>query len=543
MRRVVWASSETVLELLRHSASVRAHRRNDRAAARVVVRAFEARRRDDGGAVRPTHRIGFVGLEISNIMEPGDYARFPTFWDDPTLENGTCGVTSTRATSRRPPRLGLEADVDGARICIVAAADTVMPQASGELMAQVYPGVPLAVRSRVVRRCWPSIARATCSGMRRPTAGATMSPSRAPDSRRRVAGDPRPGRTARSARRSADRPRRALEGGTLLDEADLDLEAGQEQDEHREQRTFGTTSASPTAVNAAPLKIGLRTSANGPLVTSGVRTSGSTSPRHRSPMASCEPIVTTIPSTTSTTPPSAAGRSRMANGASPASSARGAAIAKSTPIADRTGTTTAQTRLVPEPDGLAPVRRYWTTPRTIETAQPRQSGQVEDGHRHYRTVRRGRLRNRRSHVRLVRPTDTTARDGGPHFTGPAWLREPTPPWTGYRATVVDFAPGTRNDWHHHPGGQVLFVLTGHGRVVAKRVNGLQEETFGPGASSSRNPVNATGTGDRRQLHEPPVGDRRGHGVGNADQPPDCPAARTESDLQPGTGCPSVMIRS
>ena len=92
-------------------------------------------------------------------------------------------------------------------------------------------------------------------------------------------------------------------------------------------------------------------------------------------------------------------------------------------------------------------------------------------------------------MRLVRPTDTTAREGGPHFTGPAWLREPTPPWTGYRATVVDFAPGTRNDWHHHPGGQVLFVLTGHGRVVgggggAKRAtDGCEGRgTFGPGGT-------------------------------------------------------------
>ena len=29
--------------------------------------------------------IGFVGLRISNIMEPADYAAFPSFWDDPRI--------------------------------------------------------------------------------------------------------------------------------------------------------------------------------------------------------------------------------------------------------------------------------------------------------------------------------------------------------------------------------------------------------------------------------------------------------------------------
>src|SRR4029078_4173839 len=29
--------------------------------------------------------IGFVGLRISNIMEPEDYAAFPSYWDDPAI--------------------------------------------------------------------------------------------------------------------------------------------------------------------------------------------------------------------------------------------------------------------------------------------------------------------------------------------------------------------------------------------------------------------------------------------------------------------------
>ena len=40
-------------------------------------------------------------------------------------------------------RLGLDADLKGAEIAIVAAADTVMKTPSETLMSQVYPEVPL----------------------------------------------------------------------------------------------------------------------------------------------------------------------------------------------------------------------------------------------------------------------------------------------------------------------------------------------------------------------------------------------------------------
>lgn len=34
--------------------------------------------------------------------------------------------------------------------------------------------------------------------------------------------------------------------------------------------------------------------------------------------------------------------------------------------------------------------------------------------------------------------------------------------TGCTAANVTFAPGCRNDWHSHPGGQLLLVLSGRG---------------------------------------------------------------------------------
>jgi quercetin dioxygenase-like cupin family protein len=53
----------------------------------------------------------------------------------------------------------------------------------------------------------------------------------------------------------------------------------------------------------------------------------------------------------------------------------------------------------------------------------------------------------------------------PTFSGPVTrrdygaLEEP-----GGTALLVSFPAGVRTDWHSHPGGQVLYVVDGHGRV-------------------------------------------------------------------------------
>ncbi len=87
--------------------------------------------------------IPIVGLRISNIMEPDDYAAFPSYWGDPQLRRWNLwGYVDGRDVATAA-RLALEADVTGAEVCIVAAADTVMPQPSAELMAAVFPDVPL----------------------------------------------------------------------------------------------------------------------------------------------------------------------------------------------------------------------------------------------------------------------------------------------------------------------------------------------------------------------------------------------------------------
>ena len=87
--------------------------------------------------------IPFTGLRISNIMDPDEYQHFPSFWPDPQLRKwnlwGYVDVRDVAAACR----LGLEAPVTGSENVIIAAADTVMNRPSRDVLAEVFPGVPL----------------------------------------------------------------------------------------------------------------------------------------------------------------------------------------------------------------------------------------------------------------------------------------------------------------------------------------------------------------------------------------------------------------
>jgi nucleoside-diphosphate-sugar epimerase len=83
--------------------------------------------------------IPFVGLRISNIMEPQEYQRFPGYWADPHSRKwnvwGYVDVRDVAAACRQ----GLEADITGSHNVIIAAADTVMNRPSRDLLAEVFP--------------------------------------------------------------------------------------------------------------------------------------------------------------------------------------------------------------------------------------------------------------------------------------------------------------------------------------------------------------------------------------------------------------------
>ncbi len=144
VRRVVWASSETVLGLPFDTPplfapideSIEPRPETSYALSKLAGETL-------AGQFARRSGVPFVGLRISNIMEPDDYAAFPGFWDDPAIRRWNLwGYVDVRDVAQAVRR-GLEADVAGSEVCIVAAADTVMTRPSAELMAEVFPGVPL----------------------------------------------------------------------------------------------------------------------------------------------------------------------------------------------------------------------------------------------------------------------------------------------------------------------------------------------------------------------------------------------------------------
>lgn len=145
LKRVVWASSETTLglpferEKPQYAPIDEQHPLNPESsyALSKVISEEMARQFSRWSG------IPFVGLRFSNIMEIDAYRNFPGFWDDPHKRKWNLwGYVDARDVAQSCRR-GLEADIQGAEAFIIAAADTVMNRPNRELMAAVFPNVPL----------------------------------------------------------------------------------------------------------------------------------------------------------------------------------------------------------------------------------------------------------------------------------------------------------------------------------------------------------------------------------------------------------------
>jgi nucleoside-diphosphate-sugar epimerase len=83
--------------------------------------------------------IPFVGLRLSNVMEPHDYPNFNTWQDKPALRRWNLwGYVDARDVGESC-RLGLEAAITGSENFIIAAADTCMLKPNTELLAAEFP--------------------------------------------------------------------------------------------------------------------------------------------------------------------------------------------------------------------------------------------------------------------------------------------------------------------------------------------------------------------------------------------------------------------
>jgi nucleoside-diphosphate-sugar epimerase len=144
LQRVVWASSETTLGLPFDEPPVyvpvdeELPLRPESSYALSKVLGEEMARQFSRWSGIP-----FVGLRWSNVMVRADYERFSSFWDDPHLRKWNLWSYVDESHVADSVRRALAVDISGADAFIVAAADTVMRQPSRELMAQVFPGVPI----------------------------------------------------------------------------------------------------------------------------------------------------------------------------------------------------------------------------------------------------------------------------------------------------------------------------------------------------------------------------------------------------------------
>jgi nucleoside-diphosphate-sugar epimerase len=147
LSRVVWASSETTLGLPFDVAPMYAPVDEEHYPFPTSTYALSKVASETvAGHVAQWSGIPFVALRFSNIIRPGDYGVFPSFWDDALLRKWNLWGYVDERDVAAACRLALAAPVDtigGSPAFVIAAADTVMNRPSADLLAEVFPGVPL----------------------------------------------------------------------------------------------------------------------------------------------------------------------------------------------------------------------------------------------------------------------------------------------------------------------------------------------------------------------------------------------------------------
>jgi len=147
IKRVVWASSETVLGLpmspdnpppyLPVDEQYHPRPESSYSLAKTLEEemALQFCRRDTA--------LTMIGLRFSNVMAPEDYAAFPSFHADPSVRQWNAWGYIDARDGAQAVRLGLQADLLGREIFIIANADTVMSRTSASLAAEVFPDLEI----------------------------------------------------------------------------------------------------------------------------------------------------------------------------------------------------------------------------------------------------------------------------------------------------------------------------------------------------------------------------------------------------------------
>ncbi len=144
VKRVVWASSETIFGLpLTRVPPAFAPITEEHPS--VPENSYAMVKLLSEEMARQMHRwnpeTSFVGFRISNVIDPTEYPMFAGWQADPNIRKWNLWSYVDSRDVGQACRLALEASIQGAEHCIIAAADTCMTRPSRELMAEYFPHV------------------------------------------------------------------------------------------------------------------------------------------------------------------------------------------------------------------------------------------------------------------------------------------------------------------------------------------------------------------------------------------------------------------
>ena len=147
LRRVVWASSETTLGTPFGEGAPPTYTPVDESHPLRPESSYALSKVLGEEMARQFSRrsgLPIIGLRFSNVMVRADYDEFPQWWEDPHIRKWNLWGYVDESHAAQSVRLALAADLQGASAFVIAAPDTVMRAPSRELMAEVFPGVPVA---------------------------------------------------------------------------------------------------------------------------------------------------------------------------------------------------------------------------------------------------------------------------------------------------------------------------------------------------------------------------------------------------------------
>ena len=145
IRRIVYASSETVLGLPFDTPPPYIPVDEDYPARPESTYSL-VKHLEEQLAIELTRwdpQLSITALRFSNVMDPEDYAEFPSFDADATARKWNLWGYIDGRDGAQAVAKALENAAPGFDRFIIAAADTVMTRASADLAAEVFPGVAL----------------------------------------------------------------------------------------------------------------------------------------------------------------------------------------------------------------------------------------------------------------------------------------------------------------------------------------------------------------------------------------------------------------